>query len=118
MDIYTILYNIRDTLLCLSFLAGAGIGILAITRQQKTIGWLTLIGFLLMGFDPLAEWIVFRVLWTSYTGDNYDIFNWAYVCISVPTYLLGIGCIIFAIYKTIQARATDASNTPIESPAP
>jgi len=118
MDLYTVLYNTRAALLCISFLVGAGFGIYAITRQQQTTGWLTLIGFLLLGIDPVAEVLIFRVFMRFYTGENFDIFNGAYVCISAPAYLIGVGCIIAALFKTMKTQSPDMGDAPADVPEP
>jgi len=116
MDPYNLPYNLRDAVLCLSFLIGAGAGIMAITRQHRTTGILMLAGFLMLAIDPIIEVIIFRVLWMNYAGENYDIFNWAYVCISTPATIIGLGCLTAAIFTAIRTKTTNVDNSPIEIP--
>lgn len=104
MDPYNLPYNLRDALLCLSFLVGAVVGIMAITRQHRTTGLLTLAGFLLLGLDPIAEMIIFRVIMSNYGGENFETFNWMYVCISTPVIMLGTACLIAAVLNAIRTQ--------------
>jgi len=118
MDIYSLPYNLRDALLCLTFLAGAVAGVLAITRQHRTTGILMLVGFLLLGIDPILEVLIFRVFMNNYTGDSYELFNWAYVCLSTPADLIGVGCLIAAVFIAIRPKPSEVDNTPIHAPDP
>jgi hypothetical protein len=118
MDMYTLPYNLRDAILCLTFLAGAAAGVLAITRQYKTTGILTLVGFLLLGIDPILEVLIFRVFMNNYMGENYGMFNWAYVCLSTPANLIGVGCLIAAVFVAIRPKPSEVDNSPIHAPDP
>jgi len=109
-------FNIRDALLCLTFLVGAGAGILIISRQHKKTGGLMLAGFLLLGLDPIAEVLILSVLMGNYSGDNYQTFNWAYVCISTLVIILGVGCLIAAIFSAMKPIRAETGNEVIESP--
>ncbi len=116
MDPYNLPYNLRDALICLSFLVGAAVGIMAINRQHRTTGLLTLAGFLLLGIDPIAEVIIFRVIMSAYGGENFEVFNWAYVCISIPVIMLGAGCLIAAVFNATRMKGSDVDNSPIQLP--
>ncbi len=116
MDPYNLPYNLRDALLCLSFLIGAGAGVLAITRRHRTTGILMLAGFLLLMLDPIAEVLIFRVSLANYTGEDFGIFNWAYVCVSTPVIVAGVGCLIAAIFYALKPKTSEPDNSPIETP--
>jgi hypothetical protein len=117
MDNYMIPFILRDALLCLVFLIGLGLGVVAITRKQPKIGAFILAGFFLLGLDPMAEMLIFNVLSPNLgNSDNYLAFNWAYVCISVPATVLGTLSVLAALYFALQPAAPkDAgpSNEPI-----
>ena len=105
MDSYMLPFAIRDALLCLVFLLGMIAGILAITRNQKKIGIYVIAGFLLLGIDPASEFIIFNLISPNFSDTtDYAIFNWAYACISAPATVLGILCLMAAIYFGIQPQ--------------
>ena len=115
MDI-SLVYNLRDALLCLSFLVGVGAGVMAIVRQYRITGILALVGFLLLGVDPIAEILIFSVFLNNYSGNNFEIFNWAYLCISTPAIILGIGCLIAALFTAIRPKPSADENAPMQVP--
>ena len=120
MDNYMTPFSLRDALLCLVFLVGLGAGILAITRKQQKVGAFVLAGFLLLGLDPLTEMLIFNVLSPQLgSGDNYEMFNWAYVCISTPATILGILSLLAGLYFALQPALggptqQQPDNEPIE----
>jgi hypothetical protein len=73
MDPYRLPFDVRDALLCLVFLVGIGAGVFAIIRKRQMAGLLTVAGFLLFSVDPIAEMVIFRVIMSGYTGDNFDV---------------------------------------------
>ena len=119
MDSYMIPFIVRDTLLCLVFLVGLGAGVVAITRKQQKVGTFMLVGFLLLGLDPLAEMIIFNVISPAVGGEvDYLIFNWSYVCIGAPATMLGILSLLAALYFALRPALNNSgqqtsSNEPI-----
>jgi hypothetical protein len=116
MDPYMMPFIVRDALLCLLFLVGIIAGGLAISRNQGRIGALVIAGFLLLGIDPLSEFIIFNFVSTS-LGDSVDFaaFNWAYVCVSGFADIVGFLALIAAIYLAVQAvqKGNTGSNEEI-----
>lgn len=110
MDSYNLPFNLRDLLLCLTFLTGAAVGVFTITKQHKTAGFLTLLGFLFLGIDPIAEVLIFRVLMNTYIGANYELYYWAYMFISTSASLTGVGCLIAALMFAIRPKPEETSS--------
>ena len=110
MDPYMIPFAVRDALLCLFFLLGMIAGILAITRNQRKIGTVVTTGFLLLGIDPASEFIIFNLVSPNSSGTtDYAVFNWAYACISIPATILGILCLMAAIFFGVQLQGQASS---------
>jgi hypothetical protein len=93
-------FNVRDAVLCLAFLAGAAVGVVAIVRKQTRAGGLAVAGFALLAVDPLAEFIIFRVLTPS--GGDFTVPNWIYVCISSLAAILGVAALSAALWLLIR----------------
>ncbi len=110
MDPYRLPYDIRDALLCLVFLVGIGAGVFAIIRKRQMAGLLTVAGFLLFSVDPIAEMVIFRVITSGYTGDNFDVLNWSYVCISTPAMLLGVVALIAALFIAARPQTSEGAS--------
>lgn len=119
MDSYMLPFIVRDALLCLIFLVGMAAGVVAITRNQKKVGAFLLSGFLLLGLDPIAEAVIFNVLFPQLGNDgNYLMFNWVYVCIGAPATILGIASLLAGFYFALKPASTKsggqtASNEPM-----
>jgi hypothetical protein len=80
-------------------------GILAITRKRQRIGGFVLAGCLLLMLDPMAEMVIFNILLPNLGSEaNYEIFNWAYACVSAPATALGMSALLAAIYMSIQPK--------------
>ena len=100
-------FILRDTLLCFVFILGMVAGILAITRRQQKVGTFVLVGFALLGIDPLAELVIFDILSPKFsTSSNYLIFNWVYVCIGTCTGIFGILSVLAGIYFALQPQVS------------
>jgi hypothetical protein len=57
-------------------------------------------------------------MWMNYAGENYDIFNWAYVCISAPATIIGLGLLTAAIFNAMKPKPAGPENRPLEIPNP
>ena len=100
-------FILRDTLLCFVFILGMVAGILAITRRQQKVGTFVLVGFALLGVDPLAELVIFNILSPKFsTSSNYPIFNWVYACIGTCTGIFGILSVLAGIYFALQPQVS------------
>ena len=104
MDPYMLPYTLRDSLLCLTFLAGMGAGVLLITRRQTTAGGLVLAAFILFSIDPIAEIVLFQMIPNALSIDDYTPLNWSYACISGPAILLGVAALIAALFVTTRSQ--------------
>jgi hypothetical protein len=115
MDPYMTPFVARDALLCLLFLVGIIAGGLAISRNQGRIGALVIAGFLLLGIDPLSEFVIFNFV-SANLGDSVDfsVINWAYVCISGFADIVGFLALIAAIYLALQAAQKDTASSKEE----
>ncbi len=104
-------FNIRDGLLIIAYLVGAGIGITVITRNEKKIGGYVLAGFLFLMIDPVTELIIFNFLATNFSESiGYDALNWVYACTSTPAVILGISALLAAIYFALNQNEKKSSN--------
>jgi hypothetical protein len=99
----SIAFDIRDSLLCLAFLAGVGVSLYARVRRQARAGALAAAGFALLAVDPIIEIVTFRFLARAF--DNFDALNWVYICISTPAVLLGVAALIAAVWIAAHAPA-------------
>lgn len=113
MDPYMLPFNLRDAVLCLTFLLGVVAGIFALTRNQKKVGAFVIAGFLLLGIDPVAEFVLFSVLTRALGLSDYQGINWAYACISGIADVLGVFALLAAIYFALTPGAKDAE-PPVE----
>lgn len=112
MDPYMMPFIVRDALLCLLFLVGIIAGGLAISRNQRRIGALVIAGFLLLGIDPLSEFVIFNIVSANLADTvDYGVFNWAYVCISGFADIVGFLALIAAIYLALQPAQKDATGS-------
>ncbi len=62
MNPYIALYYVRIALTCLALLVGVGGGIFLLVRRQVWPGLLALAGFVLLSLDPLANFVLPRLL--------------------------------------------------------
>lgn len=105
-------WNIRNTLACLGFLIGIGGGIFLITRRQTIPGVLAMVGFFLFSLEPLADIIVYRILYKQdLSPDMYTTFDYVYVCTSAAGFLLGSIAMVMALVNMMRS-----SQTPVEGP--
>jgi preprotein translocase subunit YajC len=120
MDSYMVPFAVRDALLCLVFILGMTTGIFAIVHRQRKVGILVTAGFLLLALDPASEFMLFNLLAPNFSDTtDYAIFNWAYACISAPATILGVVCLVAAIYfgmQPQQQKSDSASEDVIYSP--
>jgi len=120
MDSYMLPFTLRDALLCLVFLLGITGGILAITRNHRKIGILVVISFILLGIDPVSEFIVFNLVSPNFSDTtDFAVFNWAYVCISSFVDIAGFLTLMAAIYLALQPgqKETDISTEEVTYPS-
>lgn len=108
MDPYMIPFALRDAVLCLVFLVGVGAGVLAVTRKQSRVGTFAITGFLLLGLDPVSEFVIFNILPTFGGNTDYTILNWSYACISGFADVIGALALMAALYFAIQPAPKDA----------
>ena len=109
MDPYLLPYAVRDALLCLTFLAGMGAGVLLITRRQTTAGGLALAAFILFSLDPITDIVIFQVMPNVATIDDYTPLNWAYACITGPAILLGVAALIAALIVNTRSQTPESA---------
>lgn len=108
MDPYLIPFALRDAVLCLVFLLGAGAGIFAVTRKRSRVGAFTIAGFLLLGIDPVVEFLIFNILPMFGANPDYTILNWSYACISGFADVSGALALMAALYFAIQPAPKNA----------
>jgi hypothetical protein len=91
-----ILYYVRDAAACLGVLVGLVGAVILFIRKKTFPGILALIGFFLLGVEPLLDVIIWRVI--SYNASaNYDTLNSAYACGSGLAMFLGAVLVALAI---------------------
>ncbi len=103
MQSYMIPFAVRDALLCLIFLVGIGAGVFAITRNRTKAGGFVIAGFLLMGVDPVLDFLLFNFVSPS-MPDSSEMFNWIYACGSGIASIIGVLLILSAFYFAIQPQ--------------
>ncbi len=82
------LYYLRDAIACLGVLAGLGGAVFLFIRRKTFPAILALIGFLLLGIEPLLDIIIWRLL-SFDSSANFDTLNTVYACTSGLTMFLG-----------------------------
>jgi len=106
MEDFRIPYDVRDALLCLTFLAAMGVTVFVAMSRHK-MAWLAVAGLALMAVDPLIELILFRVL--SAVTMPVDS-NWIYSCVSSLASVIGIALIVAALF--LATRPQSAPTAP------
>ena len=101
MDPYYIPYNLRDALMCLGFLIGIGGGVFLLVRKQMLPGGLAIAGFVLLGIEPIAEVVIWRLL---SDGTRNNALSWAYACIGAPATFLGAIALIAALIIAVRSQ--------------
>ncbi|MBI3737945.1 MAG: hypothetical protein HY258_02745, partial [Chloroflexi bacterium] len=66
-------------------------------------------GFALLGVDPIAEIVIFRVLYpaTDYGSAMMTVLDWAYFCISGLTIILGVAALLAGIFSALRPKQLD-----------
>jgi hypothetical protein len=109
-----VLYYLRDAVACLGVLVGLGGAVFLLIRKKTLPAILALIGFILLGVEPLLDVLIWRIL-ANNSSANYDTLNTAYACITGPALFLAILLIVLAFI--LGLREPKIPPPPIESPA-
>jgi hypothetical protein len=113
------IYNIRDAILCVGFLAGIIVGVVLMVRRHILAGFLTISAFILFGLEPITDFIVFRVLYTQNLSDAaYTALDYAYPCISAPTICIGSLLLVVAFILVMRDNKPPAASQPPAPPPP
>ncbi len=104
-----VLYDIRDAIICLGFLAGIVGGIVLLTRKKTTAGLVAILGFLMLSLDPLSEIVLFRLMFESF-ANNLQTLDMVYTCISGVSIFLGV--ILLLVALILAARPDKPAFTP------
>ena len=116
MNIDTI-YNIRNAVSCLGFLVGIGAGIFLIVRKRTLAGILFIAGFVLFSLEPLADIMVFRILFNQDLSEStYQVLDYIYPCISAPAFFLGSIAVIIAVFSMVKANQKPSNDHPENLP--
>ncbi len=108
-------FYLRNSILCVGFLVGMGLGVFLIIRRHTLVGILTLIGFALFALEPLADFVIFRVLYAmEFQEETYIALDWSYVCLSTIAILLGSIALVIALFKATREKHGSSSTLPIE----
>lgn len=98
-----LVFYLRDLVMFIVFLAGAGMGVFLLARKQRTPGILTIAAFLLFSLEPLLDVIVFRVLYQQELSEQaIQTLDYIYPCITAPAFLLGSLALIVALYGLVK----------------
>jgi hypothetical protein len=104
MDYNTPFY-IRNAILCIGFLAGMGCGVFLITRRHTLAGILAIVGFILFSLEPLADIVIYRVLYSyELSEDVYTALDWGYACISTIAFLIGSIALVIALLDIARSK--------------
>ena len=105
MGSYMFPFIVRDGLLCLTYLTGIVAGVLAIMRKQTKIGGYVLAAFILLALEPIVDFVIFNFLSPQF-GESmgYEVYNWAYSCISSLANILGVILLMAAVYFSLQSQ--------------
>ena len=90
------LYYLRDAIACLGVLVGLGAAVFLFIRKKTLPAILSLLGFTLLGIEPLLDIFIWRMLGNSASA-NYDTLNEVYACTSGLTMFLGMVLIVITI---------------------
>lgn len=106
-DMTNILWLMRNAILCLGFLFGMGTGVFLFTRKHKTAGVLATVGFLLFSLEPIADFVVYRVLYRQDIGpDMYPTLDYAYLFTSIFAFFLGSIALTVALIYMNRSNQT------------
>lgn len=104
----TMLITLFETVVVtLVLLLGVAAGIYVITRKQKRIGILIVLGFLLLVVEPAVKFIVYQFILPNLHNRDVMIVVDMYAvtaCISVLVKITGFGCLLAALYFAIQPK--------------
>ncbi len=97
MDPIEVFYYVRDGAACLGVLVGLVAAVFLFTRKKTFPGVLALIGFFLLGIEPLLDVIIWRVLSLNQSAD-FNLLNEVYACGSGLAMFLGVVLVALAIF--------------------
>jgi len=89
MNNIEVLYCLRDAVICMGVLAGLLGAVLLFARRKVLPGILALIGFILLGIEPILDIVLWRILGHGELPD-WNKLNTFYACASGPSLFLGI----------------------------
>ena len=103
MDQFQIIYILRDTLACPGVMVGFGGAIFLLIKKKTMPAILSLIGFLLLGAEPILDLVIWQ--WLSYWDNaNYDQLSTTYACLSGLAAFLGAVLIALAFILAFRER--------------
>jgi hypothetical protein len=118
-DYINTMYYLRDILLCVGFLVGMIVGIFLIVRKHVLAGILAILGFALIGLEPIIDYLIFRVLYAQELSDAaYTTLEYAYPCISAPAIFIGTILLVVALILAVRNHKPPASTQPPAPPSP
>jgi hypothetical protein len=111
-----LVYHLKNAVTCLGFLVGIGAGIFLITRKQRLAGALAIAGFVLFSLEPLADLVIFRILFRNLDYDRalFDALNIVYPCISGFGVLLGTVALIIALVNFVREKREESGFDELE----
>lgn len=107
-----VLYYIRDAVICVGVLAGFLGATLLFIRRKVLPGSLALMGFTLLGIEPILDIVLWRILGHRELPD-WTTLNTIYACASGPSLFLGIVLLAAGLFL---AAHTETPRLPGENP--
>ena len=102
---YNVPFYIRNVILCIGFLVGVCAGIYLIIRKHILAGILAIIGFTLFALEPIADIIIYRILFTYELEEQmYSSLDWAYACTSTVAFFIGSVALMIALVSEARDR--------------
>jgi hypothetical protein len=112
MENYMVPFILRDAVLFVTFLFGAIAGVYLMTQNQTKVGGLILAAFVILGLEPLTDFVIFNFISPSFGDDTtYVIFNWSYACISGISIPVGVSMLLAAVYFAMQPKSEENTST-------
>jgi hypothetical protein len=101
---------------CLGALIGLGVGVFIISRRHTNAGILALIGFLLIGLNPVVSFILWGPLgiinMADIAYDSYEMISWVDTCLAGGGLMMGCILVAVALVMAIRPAADEYTPTP------
>ena len=106
------LYAIRDGIICLVCLACMGGSLVFFSRRQYRVAWLVLVGFLLLGLEPVADFAVWQLAWAAdFPAETIDLL---YVTTTMVGLIGGMIALLTALILSTRDQADERGVSPFE----